>query len=44
MYFFDNLFEDISVRLLLSKYGIDQIVTLNKKSNKVRYGKTQNNT
>lgn len=30
--FFDNLFEDVSVRLFLSKYGIDQIATLGKKS------------
>ena len=29
--FFDNLFEDVSVRLLLSTYGIDQIATLGKK-------------
>lgn len=32
--FFDNLFEDVSVRLFLSKYGIDQIATLGKKCNK----------
>lgn len=32
--FFDNLFEDISVRLFLSKYGIEQIATLGKKSDK----------
>lgn len=32
--FFDNLFEDISVRLFLSKSGIEQIATLGKKSNK----------
>ncbi len=32
--FFDNLFEDISVRLFLSKYGIDQIATLGKKCDK----------
>lgn len=32
--FFDNLFEDISVRLFLSKYGIDQIATLGKKCNR----------
>lgn len=32
--FFDNLFEDISVRLFLSKYGIEQIATLGKKSYK----------
>ena len=32
--FFDNLFEDTSVRLFLSKYGIDQIATLSKKSDK----------
>ena len=30
--FFDNLFEDVSVRLFLSKYGIEQIATLGKKS------------
>ena len=34
MNFFDNLFEDVSVRLFLSKYGIDQIATLGKKSDK----------
>ena len=32
--FFDNLFEDVSVRLFLSKYGIDQIATLGKKCQK----------
>lgn len=32
--FFDNLFEDVSIRLFLSKYGIDQIATLGKKCNK----------
>lgn len=32
--FFDNLFEDISVRLFLSKYGIEQIATLSKKCDK----------
>lgn len=32
--FFDNLFEDISVRLFLSKYGIEQIGTLGKKCEK----------
>lgn len=32
--FFDNLFEDVSVRLFLSKYGIDQIATLGKKCDK----------
>lgn len=32
--FFDNLFEDISVRLFLSKYGIEQIATLGKKCDK----------
>ena len=32
--FFDNLFEDISVRLFLSKYGLDQIATLGKKCDK----------
>lgn len=32
--FFDNLFEDISVRLFLSKYGVEQIATLGKKSDK----------
>jgi len=32
--FFDNLFEDVSVRLFLSKYGIDQIATLGKKSDR----------
>lgn len=32
--FFDNLFEDVSVKLFLSKYGINQIATLYKKSNK----------
>ena len=32
--FIDNLFEDFSVRLFLSKYGIDQIATLGKKCNK----------
>ena len=30
--FFDNLFEDVSVRLFLSKYSIEQIATLGKKS------------
>lgn len=32
--FFDNLFEDVSVKWALSKYGIDQIATLSKKSEK----------
>ena len=32
--FSDNLFEDISVRLFLSKYGIEQIATLGKKCDK----------
>ena len=32
--FFDNLFEDISVRSFLSKYGIEQIATLSKKCDK----------
>lgn len=32
--FFDNLFEDISVRLFLSNYGIEQIATMGKKCNK----------
>ena len=32
--FFDNLFEDVSVRLFLSKYGLDQIATLGKKCEK----------
>lgn len=32
--FFDNLFEDVSVRLFLSKYGIEQIATLGKKCEK----------
>lgn len=32
--FFDNLFEDITVKLSLSKRGIEQIATLGKKSNK----------
>lgn len=32
--FFDNLFEDISVSLFLSKYGIEQIATLGKKCEK----------
>lgn len=32
--FFDNLFEDISVKRFLSKYGIEQIATLGKKSDK----------
>lgn len=32
--FFDNLFEDSSVRLFLSKSGIEQIATLGKKCNK----------
>ncbi len=32
--FIDNLFEDVSVRLFLSKYGIDQIATLGKKCDK----------
>ena len=30
--FLDNLFEDVSVRLFLSKYSIEQIATLGKKS------------
>lgn len=30
--FFDNLFEDVSVRLFLSKYSVEQIATLGKKS------------
>ena len=29
-----NLFEDVSVRLFLSKYGIEQIATLGKKCDK----------
>ncbi len=32
--FFDNLFENVSVRLFLSKYGIDMIATLGKKCDK----------
>ena len=32
--FFDNFFEDISVRFFLSNFGIEQIATLSKKSNK----------
>ena len=32
--FFDNLFEDVSVRLFLSKYGMDMIATLGKKCDK----------
>ncbi len=32
--FFDNLFEGFSVGLFLSKYGIEQIATLGKKSEK----------
>lgn len=32
--FFDNLFEGVSVRLFLSKYGIKQIATLGKKCEK----------
>lgn len=32
--FFDNLFEDIPVRLFLSKHGIDQIATLGRKCDK----------
>ena len=32
--FFDNLFEDIYVRLFLTKHGIEQIATLGKKCNK----------
>lgn len=31
--FFDNLFEDVSVRLFLSKYGMENIATLGKKGN-----------
>ena len=42
--FFDNLFEDISVRLFLSKYGIKQIATLGKKSNKDPLLEDENNT
>lgn len=34
MNFFDNLFEGFSVGLFLSKYGIEQIATLGKKSEK----------
>lgn len=34
--FFDNLFEDVSVRLFLSKYGINSIATLGKKCEKAR--------
>ena len=33
--FFDNLFEEVSVRLFISKYGIEQIATLGRKSEKV---------
>lgn len=33
--FFDNLFEDVSVKFFLSKYGIEQIATLGKKSEEV---------
>lgn len=32
--FFDNLFEDVSLRLFLSKYGMDMIATLGKKCDK----------
>ena len=32
--FFDNLFEDVSVRLILSKYGIEQIATFGKRREK----------
>ena len=32
--FFDNLFEDVSARLFLSKYGLEQIATLGKKCEK----------
>ena len=41
--FFDNLFEDISVRLFLSKYDIGQVATLGRKSNKILFWKTHKN-
>lgn len=39
--FFDNLFEDVSVRWFLSKYGIEQIATLGKKSDKAPLSEPQ---
>lgn len=46
--FFDNLFEGVSVRLFLSKYGIEQMATLGKKCEKAPMidgpvGEMQNN-
>ena len=42
--FFDNLFENISVRWFLSKYGIEQIATLGKKCDKAPIFEEENNT
>ena len=41
---FDNLFENISVRWFLSKYGIEQIATLGKKCDKAPIFEEENNT